>query len=327
MLRSELTVKDSTSERLLLLVPVVELKIETAESILDRLSLPHIHILRSWNRLSFNALALAVARRGPNALRNLDKLVVKGCPLHPSDVGELLAPILVSTSSLKLLNLEKNQLGDGVVQQLCNSGALGNRRVETLNLRFNKIGDVGAKALASCPATKGLKWVNLKMNRIGDEGALALATMLQDKHCKMTLLNLRKQFPGLTDVAAKGFAEMFKTNSSLQQLRLRRNKIGDKGAVALASTMGARLIRLQREFPWEDLRLELDLEDNQIKDEGALALLSAASKAPANARLEVLLAANKVTRESLCLSVVEASEALDAFDSRLSFDSKPEFDL
>lgn len=327
MLCSELTLKDSASGRCLLLVPVVELKIETAEALLDRVSLPHIHILRSWNRLSFNAVASAVARRGPNALRNLDKLLVKGCPLHPGDVNELLAPILASTRSLKLLNLEKNQLGDGVVQQLCNSGALGAERVETLNLRFNKIGDVGAKALASCPAAKTLKWVNLKMNRIGDEGALALARMLQDKSCRMSLLNLRKQFPGLTDVAAIGFAEMLETNNSLQQLRLRRNKIGDRGAVALANVMGARLKRLQREFPWEDLRLELDLEENQVKDDGALSLLRAAAQAPVNARLEVLLAANKATRESLCLRVLDVGEALDALDPRLSFDSKPEFDL
>jgi Ran GTPase-activating protein (RanGAP) involved in mRNA processing and transport len=262
---------------------------------------------------------------GKEAFRSLDKFTLKGCPLNALDIKELLVPMLASTKFLKLLNLEKNQLADAPVQQLCASGML--HRVETLNLRFNRIGDKGATAIAQCKAFATMKWVNLKVNNVSDTGALALAAALRH-NSSMTLLNLRKQFPALTDKSAKGFAEMLQTNSTLQQLRLRRNKISDAGAEMLATAAAQRIPRLCREIPlWEEVRFELDLEENRIGDAGALALLCTASTAPSRARVEILLSGNAVTRDSLCLAVAEAGEGLDASDPRIIFTSKPEYDL
>merc|ERR1711904_216217 len=119
---------------------------------------------------------------------------------------------------------------------LCDSGAL--EKVESLNLRFNLIRDGGAKALAACPAVKKMRWVNLKMNFVGDEGALAFAEMLKDPECTMTMLNLRRQSPGLTNRCALGFADALRHNSKLERLRLRHNKIEDNGAVSLAHATG-----------------------------------------------------------------------------------------
>lgn len=318
-LRLELTVgAEGVGARRLLVAPVVELRIETAEAELDRLSLPHIHVMRVWNRLSFNAAAAAAGRGGPGALRGLQKFICKGCPLYPSDVSDLLAPTLASTKALQLLNLEKNQLGDPAVQQLCTSGVIA--RVETLNLRFNKIGDDGAKALASCDGARALRWLNLKMNCVRDDGALALASLLR---CggSMTLLNLRRQMPGLTDRTALGFAEALRANNSLEQLRFRRNKITDRGATALAEAV------VQRFRVNPTGRLELDLEENKVGDHGALALLRAAAVSPVNTRLELLLHGNPSTRDSLCRVVAESGEVLDANDPRVIFSMKPEAEL
>mmetsp|Transcript_142677 Transcript_142677/g.265965 ORF Transcript_142677/g.265965 Transcript_142677/m.265965 type:complete len:485 (+) Transcript_142677:64-1518(+) len=330
--RTELTVEakhGGESGRRLLVVPVVELQIETAEAELRRVSLVHIHILRIWKRLSLNAAAAAVAREGPQSgLRNLDKFVLKGCPLNEYDVNDLLVPMLAATPALKLLNLEKNQLVDAPIIRLAASGLL--QRVETLNLRFNKIGDKGAQALASSPGLAYLRWINLKMNCVSDNGAIALATALHNNR-SMTLLNLRKQVApggvGLSDRSAFAFAEMLKENSTLQQLRLRRNKITDAGASALAAAAAERMPRLCRELPPSDLRLELDLEENRIGKKGALALLRASAAIPRYVRLEILLHENPAKRDSLALAVVEAGEALDATDQRLSFDTKGEFEL
>lgn len=298
-LRVELTVEGleaSTGQRLLL-VPVVELRIETAEAELARVSLPHIHTLRVMHRLSFNALADFVKRNGSQALWSLDKFACRGVRLHPHDVTEMLVPILSTTRELKLLNLQNNVIVDATVQRLCESGILD--RVETLNLRFNKVGNEGAKAIAA--AGKNLRWINLKMNMVGDEGALALAAMVRESNT-IQLLNLRRQAPGLTDRAAFGFAEMLKANVSLEKLRLRRNRITDKGVAALAAVAGERLQRLCAHRPiWEAVYLELDFEENRVTDEGALSLLRMASSAPARARLEVLLHGNKATRDSLRL--------------------------
>lgn len=311
----------------LLLVPAMELKIENAEAELRRVSLEHIRILRVWQRMSFNAVADAVRQSGGRGLRYLDKFVCKGCRIHPDDVNSMLVPILANaTNRLKLLNLERNQMPDSTIQAICRSGILG--KVDTLNLRFNQIGDAGAEAIAMCPAAKKLKWVNLKMNQVRDAGALALAKMLQDPSSCMTLLNLRRQTPGLTDRAATGMAEMLRCNSSLEQLRLRRNRITDKGAVVLAEATSARMQRLCKEIPpWEEVRMELDLEENKVGDLGAVALLRTACTAPARARLEILLHSNQATRDSLHLAAVATGEPLDATNARIMFDNKPEFDL
>jgi len=311
----------------LLLVPAVEIKIENAEAELRRVSLEHIRILRVWQRLPFHTVADAVRQSGGRGLRYLDKFVCKGCRLHPDDVKTMLLPILANTTNrLKLLNLERNQMTDGTVQAICQSGILA--KVDTLNLRFNQIGDAGAEAIAMCPAAKKMKWVNLKMNQVRDAGALALAKMLQDPSCCMTLLNLRRQTPGLTDRAATGMAEMLRRNNSLEQLRLRRNRITDKGAVVLAEAISGRMERLCKETPlWEEVRMELDLEENKVGDLGAVALLRTACTAPARARLEILLHSNQATRDSLHVAAVAAGEHLDATNTRIMFDNKPEFDL
>jgi len=225
----------------------------------------------------------------------------------------------------KLLNMEKNQLTDAPIQALCASGLLN--RVETLNLRFNQISDGGATAIAHCKAFSTMKWVNLKVNLVSDKGALELASALKHNR-SMTLLNLRKQFPALTDKAARGFAEMFETNSTLQQLRLRRNRISDTGAAMLASAASHRLARLCREIPpYEEVHLELDLEENRVGDKGALELLRTATTAPMRARLEILLSTNPATKESLSTAVAEAGESLDVNNPRMVFASKPEYDL
>jgi hypothetical protein len=223
--------------------------------------------------------------------------------------------------------MEKNKLNDDMVKHLCDSGAL--EKVESLNLRFNMIRDAGAKALAACPAVKKMKWVNLKMNFVGDAGALALAGMCRDPECSMTLLNLRRQSPGLTDKAAVGLAEMLQGNATLERLRLRHNKITDTGAVSLAHATSKHVTRLcaQAAFTGEAAKFELDLEENKVRDKGAIALLRTASLVPASAKidLELLLHGNPATRDSLRQALAEAGdEGLDASDARLRFVSKAE---
>lgn len=328
--RAEMTVDapevEGEPSRRLLVVPVLDLQVESAEAELKRVSLAHIHVLRVWRRLALVEAARAADRVGREAFQALDKFVLKGCPLCAMDVKELLCPMLASTRHLKLLNLEKNQILDPPIQQLCASGLLD--RVETLNLRFNQIGDAGATAIARCSAFSTMKWVNLKLNRVTDKGALELAMALRHNR-SMTLLNLRKQFPGLTDKSATGFAEMLATNSTLQQLRLRKNKITDEGASALATASTEHLARLCRDVPFcDEVYLELDLEENRIGDDGALELLRTATAAPARARVEILLNANPVTQESLATAVeaagenIEAGGKLDATNPRVFFTSK-----
>merc|ERR1712151_1209834 len=62
-----------------LLAPLVELKLETAEAELERVSLPHTRTLRIWSRLAVDAASEEVSRGGVDSVRSLEKLVIRGC--------------------------------------------------------------------------------------------------------------------------------------------------------------------------------------------------------------------------------------------------------
>merc|ERR1712039_1143808 len=128
-------------------------------------------------------------------------------------------------------------------------------------------------------------------------GALA---GLVGKSTAMQMINLRRQVPGLTDRSAFAFAENLARNKSLSKLRLRRNRITDKGASALAQAVGPRLKTLCAEAsPFEDIYFELDLEENRIGEPGVLECLRCVSDVPGRARVEFLFSGNKVSRETL----------------------------
>merc|ERR1712070_800379 len=121
-----------------------------------------------------------------------------------------------------------------------------------------------------------------------------MAEMLQ-RNSSMSLLNLRRQTPPLTDRSAFAFATMLKQNSTLEQLRLRQNKITDAGAAALAAEVAGHVQRLQVSRG-VGARFELDLEQNRIKETGAASLLEALSGISRAVRVELLLHGNPVKR-------------------------------
>lgn len=349
-LRSELTVvgpadaKGEVGANIKLLVPVLELKGHSSESMLDleeygyspetlvdNVATTRVRILRMWQRGAFEAVAGVVRAGGPRQWQSLERMAFKGCPLFQEDFRLVLAPIFSITGGLKHLNLEKNQVNDGMVEELVSSGAFAAAQLESLNLRFNRITAKGAATLASCEAGfSSMLWINMKMNQIGDAGVAALADMLR-RNTSLTLLNIRRQIPPLTDKSAAFLSDALLQNSTLEQLRLRKNRIGDAGASALASALRRRLAR-----PGQ--RLELDLEENRISPSGGLALLRALQSTGATRRpetgtglqAEVLLHGNSFVREDLARAAQEACKdsgdavALATDDDRIMFVSKAE---
>jgi len=319
-LREQLTVQGSDGQRLLV-VPALELYGEDPADTMSRISPPHVKILRLWKRRSYDVVEQVVQAGGPTVLQSLERIAIKGCPLDGNDMRMVLQPVFSLVGGLKHINLEKNQLNDAFIKEFVSSGAFAAARPESMNLRMNSIGPEGAEALASC--TEGfsrMQWLNLKNNRIGDEGALALATMLETND-SLTMLNLRVQMPSLTDRAAVGFAEALRWNKTIDRLRLRRNKIGDAGAIALAGAVGERLAKIRAREPDSKPKFELDLESNRVKVDGALALLAAVDEAPSNReKIEILLHGNFIDSKK----VVE----LGANPSnRVLFVSKPETEV
>lgn len=311
-----------------LVAPVVEVKLETTD-ILKRVSPPHVAILRIWSRASVDEVRRILREEGPTAFRSLEKFVARGCSVHKYD-ADALAQVFAG-QKMRIVNLEKNQLRDEVVQALVKNGALQDSRMDTLCIRFNLISDPGALAIAELLRTQEtLETVNLKMNRVTDSGAKGLAEVLK---CNRTLrlLNLRRQTPGLTDKTAKAMAEALDGNDTLRKLRLRRNKITDEGAVVLAMALERRFVRLGGRLATADDQgpnsFELDLEENKIGVQGGLALLRCLRKIGKQADAEFCLFGNlNLERADLRQALQNAGEdASVADDPRLKIElSKPE---
>ena len=106
------------------------------------------------------------------------------------------------------LNLLGSDVDDAAAIRLATTMATSS--IQILNLTFNQIGDVGARAIAGAmQATPSLTELGLGSNLITDHGALALAQALEDEDATLTFLNLGG------------------------------NMIGDRGAFALVCTSGS----------------------------------------------------------------------------------------
>jgi hypothetical protein len=76
-------------------------------------------------------------------------------------------------NGLEILRAPRNKLtGEGVERAL---EALGSDTLRRVDLRYNPLGEVGARALARSPWLGRLEWLGLYVEDVGEEGAAALA--------------------------------------------------------------------------------------------------------------------------------------------------------
>ena len=163
-----------------------------------------------------------------------------------------------------------NWMDEGVVQ-LCVVLPLC-VQLERLNLWGNKVGDVGAAALAEWLSSSPPKLTTLSLqsqqsakriweHKIGDEGAAALAGALR-ANSVLQVLGLGDNKIG--DQGAAALAEVLKVNSALTTLYLGGNVVGDEGAAKLAGALEV-----------NSVLHKLELGRNEIGEEGGAALTHA----------------------------------------------------
>ena len=173
------------------------------------------------------AWAIANALRGCEVLSVLD---LSGNGIQ--DAGtEALSEAL---RSCKLQRLSLASICMGPSGALAVAGVLKQvyKSLDTLDLSYNRLGDVGAVCLAGAlKHCSYLKQLQLNRNIIGDEGAMALARCLQTCN-QLTTLNLSDNEIG--DSGALCLGNYLKDCNCLQTLRLNHNLISGCGAVGVA---------------------------------------------------------------------------------------------
>jgi Ran GTPase-activating protein (RanGAP) involved in mRNA processing and transport len=228
------------------------------EELVKRISLANVLAVRFiGTRLGVDTLKQNLKT---NRLTQVERFSAKGCAIHAYDMK--MFEDVFKSGTIRLLNLEKNLIGNDVVEKLVSTVLLKNESIDTLNIRFNKVSNDGARALAELSSHPSLTIMNLKVNCVGLDGATALANSLE-KNRVLKVLNLRSQCPKLPAAAAFPFADALRVNTTLTRLKLRRNKIDCAGAKALADALSSNS---------NSALLELDVQQCSVKAEGAAAL-------------------------------------------------------
>ena len=177
--------------------------------------------------------------------------------LRPPAMNEKLVQLLQQNSAPSTDELWLRDLGLGAAGARALAGLLErNSRVpvNTIDLSFNRISDLGAVALArTIKIQKTVQGISLSENYIGNEGAVALSDAIKI-NTTLQVIHLFENKIG--DAGAVALADAIKINTKLQEIDLSENCIRDEGAVALADAIK-------------------HLSNTTISDDGAVALAGA----------------------------------------------------
>ncbi|XP_059816496.1 NACHT, LRR and PYD domains-containing protein 3-like [Hypanus sabinus] len=184
------------------------------------------------------------------------------------------------------LRLGRNDLGDSGVKLV--SAALRNPECKIQILWLGDVGltDSGAEDLVSALSTNpSLTGLSLSYNKLGDSGVKLVSAALRNPECKIQKLELYDV--GLTGSGAEDLVSALSTNTSLTELDLSDNKLGDSGVKLVSAALRNPECKIQR----------LGLSHVGLTDSGAEDLVSALSTNPS--LTELYLGSNSLTNRSI----------------------------
>ncbi|XP_016420240.1 protein NLRC5-like [Sinocyclocheilus rhinocerous] len=170
---------------------------------------------------------LEVVKTSKRALLNDCDLTDRSC--------SALAPVLVSDSNLKELNMNNNNLQDSGVKKLCIGLKSINCKLEILRLRDCGLTEESCSALATVlRSNSSLKELDMRNNNLQDSGVKKLG--LENTNC--TLEKLRLSNCSITEEGYKAMASALRSNPShLIELDLTGNYPGPSGVKQLSDIL------------------------------------------------------------------------------------------
>lgn len=155
-----------------------------------------------------------------------------------ADAGEVLATIVLRSTSLKHLHLGYNTLSDDGVIALCKGLSQGHQ-LATLDLTANRIGPSGARALTDslCELRCGIQRLNLRHNLLNSESIERFEKVIRNNQ---SLIQLFLGFMSPNAESAEKVLHAVAENRSLLLLDICNWKLNPKGALEAIQTIQER---------------------------------------------------------------------------------------
>ncbi|XDV23292.1 hypothetical protein PO909_027923, partial [Leuciscus waleckii] len=202
----------------------------------------------------------------------LEKLRLSDCSITEEGYKALASALRSNPSHLIELDLTGNDPGQSGVKEL--SDLLQDPNCQVKTLRF-----LGPDADEACQYVNRvvgknpllLRELNLSGRKLEDSNVKKLAALLQDRHCKLNILQLNNN--SITEEGCSALTSAFNSNpSNLIELDLSGNVLGNSGIMSICPLLKNTQCRLEK----------LKLSDCRITEEGYKALASALRSNPSH---------------------------------------------
>ncbi|XP_070621835.1 ribonuclease inhibitor isoform X2 [Erythrolamprus reginae] len=213
---------------------------EKLRSVVSKSSLTELHL--GDNSLGTSGgKALCQGLVDPNC--QLESLQLQFCDLTKENI-EALCSVLCVKSSLQMLNLSNNKLGDEAVKNLCQALVKGSSNLQSLHLESCEITRASCKDLSTFLGnTPTLKDLCIGDNSIGDAGLAILCQGVQNPNCKVEKLWLWEC--NITADGCKELATIIGTKETLKEISLLGNPVKDDGVEFLCQGLKDPKTKLQ----------------------------------------------------------------------------------
>lgn len=164
-----------------------------------------------------------------SSVSNIEKLDLSFNRL--TDKGaSVLSKLLEYADNIKIVNLKGNLLTDNSCESM-NKGLKGKAKLEYLNLHSNKFGNVGLMSINELLfKNPALTYLNVGANRYEWDGIISILSALKTTNNTLKVLNLDDpEYKKSEQHFFNHFGKMFLSNTGLQKLSLKFNKIRWEG--------------------------------------------------------------------------------------------------